>query len=119
MRPFGRRKKKLAVAFHFQFANQAAWRCDKCREKGLEVQRRCGWLKQAEEPGRAVWLRGKVVAQSCPKSLITADSLAWLEQYLAWRAGGGGSLTEMPARTAEAFLILEQEWREESEHAQE
>ena len=36
--------KKLIVAFHFQFANQAGWRCDACRRNGLEKKRRCGWL---------------------------------------------------------------------------
>ena len=27
----GRRTKKLLVAFHFQFSNQAGWECDACR----------------------------------------------------------------------------------------
>ena len=39
-----RRKKKLLVAFHFQFSNQAGWECDACRRSGLEIRRRCGWL---------------------------------------------------------------------------
>ena len=76
-------------------------------------------MRPAEEQGRPVWVRRKAVTTSCPRSYVSADSLSWLEQYLAWRAGGGGSLIDLPARMAEAFLILEQEWREESEHAQE
>ena len=33
--------------------------------------------------------------------------------FLAWKIrAGGGSLTELAAREADAFLILEKEWRE-------
>ncbi len=28
---YGRRKKKLLIAFHFQFSSPAAWNCDTCR----------------------------------------------------------------------------------------
>ncbi len=52
MRPDGERKKKLIVAFHFQYANQAAWKCDSCRRGGLELKRRCGFIPAAlETPG--------------------------------------------------------------------
>jgi hypothetical protein len=36
----------------------------------------------------------------------------WIEKFLTWKFGGGGRLEEMEARDADAFLILEREWRE-------
>ena len=56
-----------------------------------------------------IWGRKGHVAHECPKSLISADSLSWLEQYQVWRIHPAQPLTEMDARSAEAFLILEGE----------
>jgi len=56
-----------------------------------------------------VWARREVTVQSCPKALIRAASMRWLEEFSAWKAGGGGDLMGHPARTAEAFFVLEQE----------
>lgn len=118
MRAHRRRKKKLIVAFHFQFSNRAAWKCDACRRQGLEIRRRCGWKPEAEQtPPRVVWTRREVALDTCPKSFVSAQSLAWIEQFYVWKVGGGG-LLEMPARQVEAFLILEQEWRAENKHGQ-
>ena len=64
-----RRTKKLIVAFHFQFANQAAWRCDECRSQGLDQKRRCA-RKPIIVAARTVWARHGVAALSCPKSTI-------------------------------------------------
>jgi hypothetical protein len=119
MRPLGAGKKKLIVAFHFHFANQAAWKCDECRITGLDTQRRCGYLKHGKSGSAGpVWVRRRAVALACPKSEITADSAAWLDRYFVWKAGGPVDLLALPARTAEAFLILEREWRSELEHAE-
>ncbi len=113
MRADGRRKKKLIVAFHFQSSNQAGWRCDQCRRQGLEEKRRCGWLPEERRgAGRLVWVRGRVGAEECPKSLVTAHSVEWLERFLAWKFAGGGALDELEAREADAILTLEREWRE-------
>ena len=114
MWPFWRRTKKLIVAFHFQFANQAAWKCDSCRASGLEKKRNCGWLNLSPVPGgRPVWARGRVSSETCPASYITSRSLAWIEKFSAWRLLGGMRLEELPARTVDALCILENELRRE------
>ena len=116
MRAERRRKKKLIVAFHFQFSNQAAWKCEPCRRQGLEARRRCGWLGATNDRPVIVWARGAVTATTCPKSLTTAEMLRWIEEFFTWRASGRGDLRRYPARTAEAILALEQEMqRVESE----
>lgn len=106
----GIRKKKLIVALHFQFSNQAGWECDRCRKAGLETKRRCGWLPRAlETPPHVVWARSSVATVVCPKSLVTAQSLAWVEEYLVRRKLGQTGIEGLGAREVEAFLILEHE----------
>lgn len=61
-----------------------------------------------------IWARGKVVSYSCPISYVTPQSLAWLEEYEAWKMSPGGLLAALPARQAEAFWILKTEWQRES-----
>lgn len=118
MRFDGRRPKKLTIAFHFQFANQAAWRCDECRKDGLERRRACPLVQiEGRDAGRIVWARREAVAYRCPKALIRPESLRWLEEFSAWKAGGQVNLLRLPARTAEAFFVLEQELRAELNHA--
>lgn len=108
------RTKKLIVAFHFQFANQAAWKCDQCRKSGLEKTRRCGWLPGAGEgAGSPVWARNGVAVTTCPVSYIEAQSLAWIEEYVAWKTLGSTDWTRLPARTVEAFCFLERETAKE------
>ena len=46
---------------------------------------------------------------SCPVSFIAPQSLAWIEEYVAWKVLGGLELHRLPARTVEAFCILENE----------
>ena len=104
-----RRKKKLLVAFHFQFSNQAGWECDACRRSGLEIRRRCGWLRLPHDgKGAPVWARKTVATESCPKSYITAESEGMVEDFLVRRRLGGMSFEELSARQVEGFLILEQ-----------
>ena len=118
MWPVGRRKKKLIVAFHFQFSNRAAWECDACRKQGLENKRRCGWKPQTGDGApRVVWARHRVSTDRCPVSSVSPESLAWIERFYVWKLCGG-DLMEMPARQADAFLILEQEQRAENEYVQ-
>lgn len=58
-----------------------------------------------------MWARRTVASRECPRSYITAQSLAWVEAFLVRkRLGGPEPVGEMVARDAEAFLILENEW---------
>jgi hypothetical protein len=45
----------------------------------------------------------------CPKSYITGESAAWLDEFHAWRALGRPDFREMSAREAQALMILENE----------
>ena len=114
MRIDGGRKKKLIVAFHFQ-RNEAAWSCDACRKSGLEEKRQCGWASAAapSEDGPIVWARGRTTLSTCPTSYITAESIALIEEFHAWRLLGATSAYDLPARVVEAFFILENELRAE------
>lgn len=109
-----RRKKKLIVAFHFQFANQAGWKCDGCRRAGLDGKRRCGWQKTREGSAAPVWARSEHAISECPKSYITASSQTLLEEFNVWKLFGGGELHKTAARSVEAICILEEELRREA-----
>ena len=114
MRVDGSRKKKLTVAFHFQFSNQAGWECDGCRKTGLEMRRRCGWVPAAAESAeRVVWARKQVSCEQCPVSYISQQSAAWVEEFLVRKRLGFADAAGMPARDVEAFLILQREWETE------
>ena len=112
------RKKKLIVAFHFQFGNKAAWSCDACRKSGLERKRRCGWLANDDVISPIVWARGRTALATCPTSYITSESVALLEEFHAWKLLGGASFYNLPARLVEAIFILENELRAESNDGQ-
>jgi hypothetical protein len=106
------------VAFHFYRTNQAGWKCDQCRRQGLDVKRRCGFLAEEKRgPKKLVWVRGRVSSEECPKSLVTPASIELLEKFFGWKFAGGGSLGGLAAKEADAFLILEGEWRAEAEAA--
>ena len=115
MRPGRHRKKKLIVALHFQFSEQAGWECATCRKAGLETKRRCGWIAAAgRTPERVVWARNRAASTECPKSFISAQSIAWVEAYLVRRKLGQRGIDGLGAREVEAFLILEHELTEAS-----
>jgi hypothetical protein len=66
-------------------------------------------------PARPVWARGEVLAFRCPKSIITAQSLSFIEQFLYWRHGGG-DLWSLDAKSADAILALQEESVKESKN---
>ena len=115
------RKKKLLVAFHFQFANRAGWDCGSCRQHGLEEKRRCGflprrvWRTTCYPTGRRtiIWGRKRVETEECPKSLITGESVALLEEFFVRRRLGMVDSPDMAARKVDAFLILRDEMERE------
>jgi hypothetical protein len=116
VRTVGKRTKKLIVAFHFLFfSNQAGWKCDECRASGLDVRRRCSWLFPGDDVAdRIVWARKQLATSTCPKSLITAQSHIWVEEFVVRRKLNQRWPDEMWARDVEAFLILQQEWETET-----
>jgi hypothetical protein len=74
------------------------------------MRRRCGFLPGAL-PGakRIVWARGRVIAEECPKSLVSAESIELLEKFFARRAFGSSAWPDPTAREADGFLTLESE----------
>ena len=81
------------------------------------MKRRCGLMPAAlETPEKVVWARRRVSTDTCPTSLISAQSLTWIEQFWVWRRLGPGYPGELSAREIEAFLILEREAQEEVSH---
>lgn len=69
-----------------------------------------------DNPERVVWARNGVASTTCPKSYITAQSMAWLEEYLVRRKLGQRGTEGLGAREIEAFLILENEFGMEGKH---
>jgi hypothetical protein len=49
----------------------------------------------------------------CPKSAITPESIALMEAYSGWKGGGWRVWEDLDARRADAFEVLEGEWRAE------
>jgi hypothetical protein len=54
-----------------------------------------------------VWARSDVSLDTCPKSYISAESEALVEEFLVWRRLGGIHLAELSARQVDAFVVLE------------
>jgi len=50
-----------------------------------------------------------VATDICPKSLITAERLGWIEEFLVWKRLRLDLRSNLRARQAEAFLILEEQ----------
>jgi hypothetical protein len=80
-----------------------------CRKCGLETTRRCGWLGYTDEPkGAPVWARKNVTLHTCPKSFVTSESQALVEEFLVRRRLGAIDIRELSAKQVEAFALLEQ-----------
>ena len=89
-----------------------------CRTSGLERKRRCGWLGNVQpDLPQVIWVRGQVAVETCPTSYITAESLALLEEFHAWKLIGAGDVYRLAARTVEAIFVLENEVRSEKHNA--
>jgi hypothetical protein len=65
--------------------------------------------------GKVIWARGELFSYHCPKSVITAQSLYFLEQFGFWKEFGGASIWSVEAKTADALLVLEHAWRMENQ----
>jgi len=64
---------------------------------------------ELNETSGVVWARGAVATDICPKSLITAQSLGWIEEYLIWKRLGLPLTADSNVRQIEAFLVLEEQ----------
>ena len=69
-------------------------------------------------PDRVVWARGPVVLTSCPTAYVSPESWRLLEQFYAWKLLGGVLIEALPARSADAFYLLERELARERNHAE-
>lgn len=63
-----------------------------------------------------MWARGPVLLTECPQSFIGPGSLTLLEEHQVWRMGGSGDLRSYPAKSVEAFTVLESERLRENNH---
>lgn len=64
-----------------------------------------------------MWARNGVSTDECPKSMISAESLTFLEEFNIWKRFGCGNVRRMNARVAEAIALLEDEWKRELERS--
>lgn len=61
-----------------------------------------------------MWARRGVATEICPVSYITGQSLAWIEEYAVWKMLRAPMIEELPAKTVEAFCLLESELGKEA-----
>ena len=88
-------------------------------KSGLVKARRCAWLKDTDEfSATPVWVRGKTVAFRCPKSIITGQSLTFIEQFFYWKRCGG-DLWALDAKCADALMVLQEESQKEKDYEKE
>lgn len=66
-----------------------------------------------------MWARKGTSSTVCPKSMITGQSMAWLEQFFLWQRLPRAYSRELSAREVDAFLILEDELSAEMKNARE
>ena len=65
-----------------------------------------------------VWARKQVALTTCPKSYITAESTALLEEFFTRRQLGAMQLAGLSGSQVDAFLTLEGELAAERRDAQ-
>lgn len=53
----------------------------------------------------------------CPKSVITSQSKSYIELFWHWKQFGLDGLA-IESKSAEAILLLEQEWQKEKKHVE-
>ena len=55
-----------------------------------------------------MWARKDVALGVCPKSYITGESMAWLDEFVVQRRLGRTDISRLSGRQVDAFLILEE-----------
>lgn len=68
------------------------------------------------EENRVIWAAKGTAVNACPKSVITSDSLAAIEQFAALKVIGSKISENVPAKSLDALLVLETEWRQGDDH---
>jgi hypothetical protein len=76
--------------------------------------RNCAWQRKDSTRQRTIWARAGVVSSCCPKSVITAQSQYFLEQFRYWKELGGGTPWTLEAKSADAIAILDQAYQMEN-----
>jgi hypothetical protein len=71
----------------------------------------------SNQQSRLVWFRNGVSTKRCPKNEITASSVSWLEAFYQWKVLGATAFGELDARTADAFVVLEEAYCEELQNS--
>ena len=74
------------------------------------MKRSCGFNGKIEAAPRVIWMRRSASLSTCPKSFVTSDSQTLLEEFYAWKLFGQMSYLNLPARTVDAFFVLEKEF---------
>lgn len=54
-----------------------------------------------------MWAVNGLELTTCPRSSISPDSRLWLEEYFAWRLLGTADYRALPAKTVEAFVLID------------
>lgn len=57
-----------------------------------------------------------MTSEECPRSFVSPQSVAWIEEFHAWRVGRLRELLPLPSKTAEAFAVLEGETERARNH---
>lgn len=70
-------------------------------------------------PPHVVWARGPIAIDECPTSLITAQSIGWVEEFIVWKRLRPALPFDLNARQAEAFLILDDQLELEKQNGTE
>jgi hypothetical protein len=69
--------------------------------------------RESRGEARIVWGRKQAQSEECPKSFVTGDSLALVEEFFVRRRLGIEHLIDLEARKVDAFLILRDEMERE------
>ena len=78
------------------------------------MKRRCGWVPKAQETAsRTVWANKNVAIDTCPTSYVTAQSLAWIEEFFVRRKLGQKMTDTMGSKDVDAFVILQEQLGEQ------
>lgn len=61
---------------------------------------------------RVIWARGEFLTTQCPKSIITSESLNFLDEFRIWKQLGLYDPSRLSAKSADALVILDEAWKE-------